>query len=164
MSSDCASSHTRKSALHSHGSFEGFFSGLTGDWRLTREISDGSRFEGLARFTDTSPNRYLLQENGQLVLQNSVTLKAMREWQWIYCGNGLLEIRYSAKNGGGTYHQIGLLAFENPEGQLWQGEAFHHCGNDIYTGLYNLAENSLNIRHEINGPKKELVIRSHFFR
>ncbi|MEM7461314.1 MAG: DUF6314 family protein [Pseudomonadota bacterium] len=146
------------------GSFEAFYSELSGDWQLTRKISDGSRFEGSARFVEISENSFCLEETGRLVLQNSVSLNAMREWQWIYCGNGLLDIRYSAKNGGGVYHQVELSALENTKGQSWHGEAIHHCGNDVYAGSYQLAENCLKIRHEINGPKKDLVIKSHFFR
>lgn len=146
------------------GSFGELFGKLAGEWQLTREISDGTRFEGLARFTAISDNSYRLEETGQLYLQKFRSLNAMREWQWILQFGDHLDIRYPAEQGGGMYHHVELAIITGPSEKIWQGTARHDCGDDVYIGHYRLAADHLDIGHRINGPNKDLTIKSQFAR
>jgi Family of unknown function (DUF6314) len=148
--------------------FEILFGELAGDWRLTRETGDGTRFTGIARFTTAGTGRLLLEEEGQVFLPGNKRLRAGRSWQWVLPGGHenahCLEIRYPEERGGMLYHRLKLLAVGNSGECFWQGAARHVCRDDLYDGDYELARNRMRIRHRITGPNKDLIVDSLYLR
>jgi hypothetical protein len=144
--------------------FDALFRDLVGDWRLTRDSSDGTRFMGVARFTNAGTGRFLLEETGQVILPGNKRLRAGRSWQWVLPdGNGnayCLEIRYPAERGGTLYHQLKLMPVDNSGEFIWQGAARHVCRDDLYDGDYELARDRMRIRHRITGPNKDQTVDS----
>ena len=144
--------------------FSELFASLAGEWQLIREISDGARFEGTGRFFTVSESSYRLEETGQLLLQDNRTLSAAREWQWISTGDCNLEIRYPVAHGGARYHLVNLAFATNSTEKYWHGSASHDCGKDVYVGSYRLAPDCLDISQDIQGPQKNLMVKSRFAR
>lgn len=148
--------------------FETLFQDLAGNWELTRESSDGTRFTGVARFTTAGTGRLLLEEAGQVFLPGNKRLQAGRSWQWVLQGGHedayCLEIRYPEERGGTLYHRLKVLAVDNSGDFIWQGAARHVCRDDLYDGDYKLANDRMCIRHRITGPNKNLIVDSLYLR
>ncbi|MGI9401018.1 MAG: DUF6314 family protein [Rhizobiaceae bacterium] len=144
--------------------FHNFFAGLSGEWQLNRQISNGTRFEGSALFSRKSEFSHCLEEKGQLFLQQYNTMNAMRQWQWIWSKEGHLDVKYPVERGGDSYHHVELVLSDTSAGLSLEGEAIHYCGNDIYAGSYRLAQDRLKISHEISGPNKNLIVDSRYTR
>jgi len=132
-----------------------YFQSLKGDWELNREISDGSRLEGSARFTLQSSNQFLLEETGKLTLPDGASVQAHRNWIWQFEAENKLNVFY-AENPPRLYHAL----FLKQENSRWIATARHECAPDIYDGMYIFRENFFEIRQTILGPKKDFKIES----
>lgn len=136
-----------------------WFSSLAGEWRLEREISDGSRFVGEASFERIADDNLSLTENGTFFSANQTALPAGRQWVWRLLPGGLIEVRYPEPDNR-LYHQF---TPDYVEGH-WVGRAEHICGADVYCGLYRLGPARMEIVHDVCGPAKDYRLTSRFLR
>ena len=140
-------------------SFVQWFGALGGQWRLIREISDGSRFVGDAVFSKIGEADFLLREEGKFFPAGQAGLAAGRRWIWRLDETGLFEIRYPSPDGR-LYHRFEPASDDG----AWCGEAGHLCGDDNYAATYRLGIGEMEIVHHVSGPAKHYRLMSRFTR
>jgi len=139
--------------------FKTVFEQLAGEWKLSRHISSGEIFSGIACFEKASPSEFLLSESGELKTQDGNSITASREWCWTYTPVNQLTISYN-ENPLRLYHQLSM----GIENEIWTGEATHLCIPDTYFGQYEFSEDQIRIEQKISGPKKNYIVSSLFER
>lgn len=137
--------------------FRSYFDSLTGSWLLEREISTGEKLRGKAVFEVISDTAFLLCEEGELKLQNGLTIPAIKSWYWHLLEPAILNITYD-EAGLEDYHRVSLKL--NDYTRL--GCAEHLCGGDVYLGDYRFSPNHFEISHTIKGPNKNYSVRSFY--
>jgi hypothetical protein len=140
--------------------FAAVFASLEGVWRVEKSFSDGSHFEGTARFEDSGKDSFDFHEEGVLILASAVRLRAGRSWKWQLLGRATMVVRYPEDRGLEIYHHIDMT--QAPDG--WTGSAEHLCVADVYRADYRLKPDEIIIRHEISGPRKALAISARHLR
>jgi hypothetical protein len=147
-------------SLLAAGSFARLFQALEGEWQLEKFMSDGSRFNGAARFGRLAKDCLRLTETGVLTLHDS-RLQAGRTWDWFLRAGGQLEIRYPQEHGGAAYHLLTPVRLDDGRGaDGWTGRASHQCAADVYGAEYRLGEDAIVIDHLVRGPKKDYRIEA----
>lgn len=98
-----------KDVLKIGGEFHRLFLSLKGEWKLLREYSNGSKFEGAVFFDYVDEHIFSVKEDGNLsISENASPMSAQREWQWQLTGDADIEISYPAIAGGALYHALNL--------------------------------------------------------
>jgi hypothetical protein len=121
---------------------------LTGKWTARREINGGAgAFTGTAVFGDDGAGGLLWHEAGRLALA-SHTGAAARTYLIVADGAGAWEVRFSD---GRPFHRLDL------SGGRW--EAAHHCGEDVYRGVYEVTgPDDFAVTWRVSGPRKDDLI------
>jgi Family of unknown function (DUF6314) len=139
--------------------FSGWFASLPGTWRLKRRYTDGSRFEGTARFLDAH-GTMLLAETGSLRICAGRNLEAARNWAWHLRGADGVHIHFRDPARNYLYHDVQVKACANG----WTGNAGHDCGADHYRGWYRFENDRIVVRQSVLGPHKNYAFVTHYLR
>jgi hypothetical protein len=123
---------------------------LVGDWAVARDINDGGgAFHGRASFTRQDDGTLRWHEDGELTLGDA-TLPAYRTLTIDAAG----QVRF---DDGRPFHGLALV-----DGAC---DAFHPCGEDAYTGRYEVVDaDTLVVTWHVVGPRKDDVIVSRYTR
>ena len=145
--------------LNSKPLLDEYFPTLAGRWRLSRSISTGEHFSGIADFVKTSDRVLLLKEQGNLFLNNGSKCASSRSWIWENSGSDILNIYYDEAERR-LYHRLKVKA----DGALLAASGEHLCVKDRYRGHYSMGANKLVIKQGIEGPAKNYSIESIYVR
>ena len=121
---------------------------LTGAWTARRIINGGAgTFTGTAVFSDDGAGALVWHEVGRLALPSHAG-EATRTYLIVADGAGAWEVRF---DDGRPFHPLDLS-----DGR-W--EARHHCGEDLYRGVYEVtAPDRFAVTWRVTGPRKDDVI------
>ena len=133
---------------------------LEGAWRIEKNFSDGSRFEGSGEFRSSGLEIQDLHEQGLLFLPDGGSHRAHGRWRWQFNAPSTLLVRYPPERGGEIYHRCAL----EPLTDGWIGSGDHLCGSDVYLADYMLKRGEIIINHSIRGPRKALEISARHLR
>jgi hypothetical protein len=140
--------------------FAALFASLEGAWRIEKNFSDGSRFEGSGEFRSSGLEIRDLDEQGLLCLPAGGSHRAIGRWRWQLDAPSTLLVRYPPERGGAIYHRCVLAPFADG----WTGSGEHLCGADVYLADYLLKTDEIIINHSIRGPRKALSISARHLR
>ena len=133
------------------------FNRLRGLWHLTRRIEGYGRMEGVAAFTQTSPEDLSYKEQGLHSLPDGGTLEFFQNYIYRLEREGLFA-RFADLR---PFHGLQLY----PDGSALKTASMHLCGADIYRGEYVFEEdNRFSLRWDVQGPKKNYVIQTDYVR
>ncbi len=128
-----------------------------GDWRLERVIEDLKadqtlHFTGGASFIrDLDGLAYA--ESGRLVLPDGSRMEASRSYRWQEEGEGRVAVHFED---GSYFHSFELATRPSAE---------HWCDPDSYAASYDFsAWPRWSCRWSVNGPRKEYVMETRFWR
>jgi hypothetical protein len=138
------------------GGFAALFASLEGVWRIEKNFSDGSRFEGSGEFRSYSSEIRDLDEQGLLCLPDGGSHRAMGRWRWQIDAPSTLLVRYPVERGGAIYHRCVLA----PLADGWTGSGEHLCGADVYLADYRFRNAEIDIVHHVKGPRKDYSIHA----
>jgi hypothetical protein len=136
--------------------FAALFASLEGDWRIEKNFSDGSRFEGSAEFRSCGWGIQDLDEQGLLFLPDGGSHRAHGRWRWQFNAPSTLLVRYPPERGGDVYHRCVLI----PSMDGWAGSAEHLCAADLYAADYRFGHAEVDIVHHVKGPRKSYSIHA----
>lgn len=136
--------------------FAALFASLEGVWRIEKNFSDGSRFEGSGEFRSYGLDIRDLDEQGFLCLPDGGSHRAMGRWRWQLDAPSTLLVRYPPERGGAIYHRCVLAPFADG----WTGSGEHLCGADIYRADYRFRHAEIDIVHHVKGPRKDYSIHA----
>ncbi|KAK4615234.1 hypothetical protein CLAFUR0_09425 [Fulvia fulva] len=160
------------------------FDGLKGSWRLRRSLNSilpgfpSGTFEGIATFKPRKPtsgaatDELLYSEQGELKMENGLTLKANRKYVYRYDADedkiSAWFVKEETKQKDGNEEVDYLfhdLEMESPSGGTWAGRGEHLCSLDMYWAYYEfrlpkVAEegnemNVFGVRYKVKGPQKD---------
>ena len=130
---------------------------LQGKWSISRTISTGGSFKGLAVF---APDNELLRyrEDGCLQMQNgSPCFQSWRTYVYERRERGFAV--YFDETPLRLFQEVALSPSD------LTGHAEHHCGQDIYKSVYTfMPDGTFSITHDVKGPRKNYRMHSVFTR
>ena len=119
-----------------------------GRWRLTRDISDGARFDGFAVIAPSGDGA-AYAEDGKLTLPGHAPIRATRNYIW-RAADGVIAVHFTD---GRFFHSF--------DPAIRAPQARHHCGSDIYDVVYDFSDWPVwSATWRVEGPRKSYRMRS----
>jgi hypothetical protein len=131
---------------------------LTGAWRIARTVKDARNgqdggFDGTAVFAPLADGGLLLTESGTMRL-GGYTGPAEQTYRYAFPdGPGRAEV---FRHDGTPFHRLDLAT--------GTAEAVHHCGADLYQGMFRvLGPDEWIVEWAVSGPRKDYhTVTRHF--
>lgn len=131
------------------------FSNLEGSWKFHRIILNEGEVNGIAHFKKMDPFSLHYREEGELVLKNQ-TYNVYRDYLYKFQDQTFSIFFY--ENPPRLFHTLEFTSANAAKGS-------HLCGKDTYDVFYEFENpNSFKITYSIQGPKKNQLITTAFFR
>ncbi|WP_372001373.1 DUF6314 family protein [Tistrella mobilis] len=131
------------------------FAGLSGVWRLSRDIPGQGRMSGEAVFTpgaDSTVWRY--RETGVLDLPDGRRLDVFRAYTWRLLDDGRIAIDFA--DGATSGARFVTLDFAADEAGGLQAADSHLCGADLYQAIIRLdLPQAFSTDIRVRGPRKD---------
>lgn len=137
------------------------FSGLAGDWRLSREFSPGlGTMTGVARFRPVRAGVLHYREDGRVTFAGGHTGDAFREYHYLLDPDGSIRVCFVEPGTfGRTLHALHL------DGTVTEAVDTHLCGADTYVGRYAFAlPGRFTVDIDVSGPAKRYATHTVFER
>ena len=132
---------------------------LTGAWRIARTVKDARNgqdggFDGTAVFAPLADGGLLLTESGTMRL-GGYTGPAEQTYRYAFPdGPGRAEV---FRHDGTPFHRLDLAT--------GTAEAVHHCGADLYQGMFRvLGPDEWIVEWAVSGPRKDYHMVTRHYR
>jgi uncharacterized protein DUF6314 len=126
---------------------------LTGEWRLSRSIDDGSSMAGTAAFTPNGAGQFDYREQGHFRLPDGRMIDAERRYIFEETESGFAV--FFAGTPRCLFHRIMLGEIR----RTLVGTGTHLCGDDHYDSRYEFGSDcSFVVEHRVRGPRKRYVM------
>ncbi len=128
------------------------FSGLAGEWRLSREFAPGlGTMTGVARFRPAGDGVLHYREDGRVTFAGGHTGDAFREYHYVLDPDGTIRVCFVEPDTvGRTLHALRL------DGTAAEAVDTHLCGADTYVGRYAFAlPGRFTVDIDVRGPAKD---------
>jgi len=137
---------------------------LQGQWLIERSTNGHGKMEGMASFVplQDDPQTLLYREEGEYLMPSGIASFSFFK-EYMYGLNQEYLEAYFTYHGKkfGLFHRLILSEVCDK----YSARAYHSCGQDTYIATYQFVDsNTFTLHYDIQGPKKNLRIQTHFKR